>query len=170
MIPRTLVLSIIFALIALQLPALEYSDTFYGINLESDIAVATDAQVDFSERFQMTRLTGVFTLGTRRSFPFRFRMGVGWWPRQPVALMAGTELAIFERLNRAKARMFGVYTLADGNLLLDDGIDYQLRLSLALQIPVSLAGGMTLGVGIDNHRRFYIRVCSAVGAYPILSQ
>ncbi len=165
---RRLILLALFALPAVPTLGLEYSDTFFGINFEGNVAVATDSGLSLGERSEFTRLSGVFTVGTRRTFPFRLRSGLGWWPEHSLALMAGTEIALFERLNRAQARMFGVYLLGDAILLAQDGIDYDLRASLMLQVPVTLAGGVSLGAGINRHGNLLVRVCTSIGAYPIL--
>lgn len=163
-----------FILVALGLitaslaSAVEYEEYFIGFTTElavsSDLAVSP--LVPDSLRVDAVSFSG--TLGPASTSPFRFRAGLGWFPQRPFVLSAGVELPLYERLNRSRARSFGVYLLGDL------GVTFPLGFSgdavLAIQLPLSALGGLQIGVGVNSEARLLVSFASATGAYPIRSR
>ena len=166
---RTATLVIVALLAA---PALfaqpEYHDYFVGFS--SELAVTSDLAVRpfFPDSLTVRSFSFAGTYGPAAIRPVRFRAGLGWFPRQPFRAFAGVELPVYEILNRARARAFGVYLLGDLGVTIPLG--WTADASLAILVPTNAFGGIRLAVGIDRESNLLVTIGTATGAYPIRSR
>lgn len=161
-----------FALVAFVLApasaaAVEYHDYFVGFSTE--VLVSSDLSVTptVPDSLTLEAISFVGTYGPPAASWLRARAGLGWFPRQPFRVFAGLEIPLFERLNRARARLFGVYLLGDVGMTLPLGWTANAR--LALQVPTTALGGLRIGAGVDRHANLIVSLDMATGAYPIRS-
>ncbi len=122
---------------------------FMGINWEFSMSIP-EGDVD---SLNSEAVSLVFTLGHRdyfRGFPVRLRAGIGWYPEKPFRFAVGTEFALYEVLNRAKARMFGIYLVSDVTAEMTDTTPIQANISGGILIPLTTIGGIFLSCGIDT--------------------
>ncbi|MBN1242133.1 MAG: hypothetical protein JXA15_05420 [Spirochaetales bacterium] len=96
----------------------------------------------------------------------RGRAGLSWWAERPFRVFAGTELALFERLNAYSAKAFGIYAQLDGVASFDaDGPVLSVRPSAKLLIPLSSVGGIAVGAGWDSKLGPLLHLDIMNGAY-----
>ena len=89
--------------------AVEYEDYFIGFTTE--LAVSSDLTTSpfFPDSLRVDSINFSGAFGPAATRPLRLRAGLGWFPSQPFVVFAGLELPLIERLNRSRARRFGVY-------------------------------------------------------------
>ena len=160
-------------LVAATAGAVEYHDFFVGFGTEvmvvSDAALRPVAEQDATvfETLAVRAVSFAATYGPASVRPIRLRAGVGWFPHRPFRVAAGLEIPLYERLNRANARGFGVYVLGDVAATLPLG--WEAEASLAVLVPVSALGGVRFAVGVNRSAQLVITGGTATGAYPIRS-
>lgn len=147
---------------------LEYHDYFVGFS--SELAVTSDRGVEpfIPDSLTVQSFSFAATYGPAAIRPIRLRGGLGWFPRRPFRAFAGVEVPLYEVLNRAQARAFGVYLLGDlgGTIPLGWTAD----VSLAVLIPTNAFGGIRMGVGVTREAELLVTIGTATGAYPIRSR
>ena len=145
--------------------AIEYHDHFIGFS--SEVSVSGDRAVTpfVPDALAVESVSFMTTFGPQGIRPIRFRGGIGWFPSRPLRLVSGVEVPIFELLNRAMARFFGVYLLADVAMLVP--VDWHAEAMLTVLVPASALGGIRFGFGINRRLDFVFSASWANGAYPI---
>jgi len=162
---RTVFLILIAAACAAGAGAAEYHDYFVGFSTE--LAITSDPSVEpfLPDSLTVRSLSFAGTYGPPGVDFVRVRGGLGWFPRRPFRLFAGLEVPIVERLNRSRARGFGIYLLGDVGLTLPLG--WTADASLAVLVPTNPLGGLRVGVGINREREILFTLGTASGAYPL---
>jgi len=155
-------------LVAGTASAVEYEDYFIGFSTELAVSSDIDVSPFFPDSLAVQSLSFAATYGPAGLEPLRFRGGLGWFPSQPFRIFTGVELPIFERLNRSRARGFGVYLIGDVGATLPIG--WTADASLAVLIPTSALGGIRLGFGVNQAADLLFTFSTATGAYPIRSR
>ena len=158
----------VFLTLAQSLTAVEYHDYFVGFTTE--LAVSSDLRVAplVPDSLSVESVSFSATWGPAATRPLRFRAGMGWFPSRPFVVFAGLELPLYERLNRSRARSFGLYLLGDLGITIPMG--WSGDLVLAVQLPTSALGGLQLGLGVNQDRHLLITFNMATGAHPIRPQ
>jgi hypothetical protein len=139
--------------------AAEYDTTFIGLSTEADLYFTPDAA--------MERISLFFTYGPETTEPVRFRGGLGYYPDRPFAVSAGIELPLFERLNKSRARFFGVYLISDLSLEIKKGVQFGATAGGHVLIPLVATGGISVGGGITESLEPFARVSFMSGVYPL---
>ncbi len=156
------------AFAAASAAAVEYDDYFVGFSTEALVSSDLSVTPTVPDSLTLEAISFVGTYGPPAAASrLRARAGLGWFPRQPFRVFTGLEIPLFERLNRARARLFGVYLLGDVGMTLPLGWTANAR--LALQVPTTALGGLRIGAGVDRHANLIVTLDMATGAYPIRS-
>ena len=165
---RATVLALVtLALVPASAAAVEYHDFFVGFSTE--VLVSSDLSVEpvVPDSLTLEAISFAGTYGPGFAPLLRGRAGLGWFPRRPFRIFAGVEIPLVERLNRARARMIGVYFIGDVGMTLPLGWTANAR--LALQVPTTALGGLRIGVGVDRSANLIVSFDMATGAYPVRS-
>ncbi len=166
MLGRRSSLILAFILLAASRPgALEYHDYFIGFGTEVGITAGPVAAPRIPGELAVGHISFMGTYGPAAIRPVRLRAGAGWYPRRPFRLTAGVEIPVFERLNRGRARMFGIYLLSDLALTIPWG--WEADAVLTILVPTSAVGGIRFGAGVNRHLQLLANVGFASGVYPI---
>lgn len=165
--PATALALVMLAIAPTDATAVEYHDYFVGFSTEALVSsdLSVEPIVPDSLTFEAISFAG--TYGPAATPWLRGRAGLGWFPGRPFRVFAGLEVPLFERLNRARARMLGVYLMGDLGMTLPLGWTANAR--LAFQVPTTALGGLRIGVGVDRHANLIVSLDMATGAYPIRS-
>jgi len=155
--------------------ALEYHDYFVGFG--TDLMISADPSLfPAREGFAFQAVNFVATYGPPGTRPVRFRAGIGWFPRGPFRVIAGVEIPLYERLNRAMARGFGIYLLGDAVATIPAGV--RAEATAAVLVPMMALGGLRVagGAAFDssgdpgNRVEIVFTAGTSTGAYPIRSR
>lgn len=126
------------------------------------------------EFFSPTELGLTMTLGQKDIFPvipLRARAGISWWPQNDFCFMGGLEVAFLEKRNEANARAFGLYGIVDEVLSLNsEGAGWDTQFSMRGMFPISMIGGIALGVGYGTSSGFFVTLSYMTGAYVSVSR
>ena len=152
--------------------AADYGADFIGVNAEADLYVDSGVTLD--------RLGLVFTYGPSllqwdpfetetNFFPIRVRGGLGYAPGRPFAVTIGTEVALIEILNRARAKFFGLYLITDLALELYPSFQPEFIGSLSALVPLGSVGGLSIGGGLNHRGRPVIKAGLMTGVFPLQS-
>jgi hypothetical protein len=164
---RYVVLLVLASGIGTAATAIEYEDFFVGFSTEATVSSDSDVSPMIPDSLTLEAISFAGTYGPA-AVPFlRFRAGLGWFPRRPFRVFGGVELPLFERLNRARARFFGVYLIGDVGMTLP--LDWTANATISVLVPTSALGGLRLGVGVNRHAELLFTIAMATGAYPIRS-
>ncbi len=145
--------------------AREFHDHFIGFSTESAISAGPLSAPQIPELLEFQHISLLGTYGPGMINPLRLRAGLGWFPGRPFRLTAGLELPLYERLNRSRARMFGVYLLTDLAMTIPWG--WEADGVLTLLVPTSGVGGIRFGAGVNRHLDLLFHIGFASGVYPI---
>jgi hypothetical protein len=147
------------------LSAAEYEDFFVGFSTEATISSDLNVKPAIPDSLTFEAISFAATYGPAAVTPVRFRAGLGWFPTRPFRLFTGVEIPLYEQLNRARARFFGVYLLGDLGLTLPIGLTAEA--TVAVLIPTNALGGLRFGVGINREADLLFTISTATGAYPL---
>lgn len=147
--------------------AVEYHDYFVGFSTEGLVSSDLSVAPIVPDSLTLEAISFAGTYGPAAAPWLRARAGLGWFPGRPFRVFTGLEIPLAERLNRGRARMFGVYFIGDVGMTLPLGWTANAR--LAFQVPTTALGGVRLGVGVDRHANLIVSLDMATGAYPIRS-
>lgn len=145
--------------------AIEFHDYFIGFSTEAAVTAGPLTSPQIPDLLEFQHVSLIATYGPAETSPMRLRGGLGWFPGRPFRLTAGLEFPLYERLNRSRARMFGVYLLTDLALTVPLGLEADAVLTLL--VPTSGVGGLRLGAGVNRHMELLFNIGFASGVYPI---
>lgn len=147
--------------------ATDYHDYFFGFSTEGLVSSDLSITPIVPDSLRLEAISFVGTYGPPAASWLRARAGLGWFPRRPFRLFAGLEIPLVEQLNRARARMLGIYLIGDVGMTVPLGWTASAR--IAFQVPTTALGGLRLGVGINREANLIVSLDMATGAYPIRS-
>ena len=124
--------------------ALEYHDFFFGFSTETLVSSDLSVTPIIPDSLTLETISFAATYGPAPVSWLRPRAGLGWFPGCPLLMFAGLEIPIFELLNQARARMFGIYFI--GNVGMTIPLDWRANARIAFQIPVMMLGGLRLNL------------------------
>ena len=144
--------------------ALEHSPNFIGLGTE--VTLSLEPEIEFGQRID--RISQVFTYGPRQIRPIRIRIGAGWYHKREFALFTGLELPVYEKLNKAQARSFGLYLVGDMGVSFLEQASFEYQASAIAVITVTPLGGIGIGAVIDKTGTVSLRVAYWAGLYPLI--
>lgn len=152
---------------ATMLSAREYDEFFVGFSTEAMISSDRAISPIIPDSLTFQSISFAATYGPAAVRPVRGRVGLGWFPSQPFRIFTGIEVPLVERLNRARARFFGIYLIGDVGLTVPLG--WTAEATLSVLIPTNALGGLRFGVGVNQNADFLFSLAMATGAYPLRS-
>ena len=122
-------------------------------------------EIQFSNLPDIKQIDEVVSFEIMKKPHVRLRSGIGYFPNQPLSLLAGLEIPVFEQLSRFNTRKFGIYILSDLRFGIKPDCRTVFEPSVSLLLPVNMIGGISLGSGYDTDSNLFIKVSFFSGGY-----
>lgn len=144
--------------------AVEHSTHYFGLNTEfKKYDMVSLFQGD--RFFESTAFDFTATYGPPFMTPFRFRAGVGFYDFQSFFFVAGMEIPIWENLNDFQAKRWGFYLVPEVEI---GFTRWDVLVRCEALIPLSMIGGIQLGIGINRELKVVFSISYSAGLYPLV--